>query len=374
MTFVQLALLDLWRRPARSVLTAAAIAIGIAAIVSLTSIAWGFEASWQRANDLRGTDLIVTRRASENSLPAAFRADEAQARLAALPEVAEVAGLLSEMLGVDDLPPLFVFGWAHGSFLWKHLELIDGRWPQDDAEPAVVLGTLAAGVLRKKPGDTVTIEGTTLQVVGTYRSEALVENGAVLMALGRAQRLNDKPGKVNILNLKLRPGVGDAGAERVRRAVQTSLPGFSAITSTQLVQQNALVRITKAMSAATILIAGLVGALGVFNTMLMSVSERTREIGVLLAVGWRRSRVIGLVLIESMALSLIGGAAGVVLGVLGVTLLEQHALLRGKISGVFTVDLIAGALVLAVVLGLLGGLHPAWRASRLSPAAALRHE
>ena len=57
MTFVQLALLDLWRRPARSVLTAAAIAIGIAAIVSLTSIAWGFEASWQRANDLRGTDL-----------------------------------------------------------------------------------------------------------------------------------------------------------------------------------------------------------------------------------------------------------------------------------------------------------------------------
>lgn len=374
MTFVQLALLDLWRRPARSVLTAAAIAIGIAAIVSLTSIAWGFEASWQRANDLRGTDLIVTRRASENSLPAAFRADEAQARLAALPEVAEVAGLLSEMLGVDDLPPLFVFGWAHGSFLWKHLELIDGRWPQDDAEPAVVLGTLAAGVLRKRPGDTVTIEGTTLQVVGTYRSEALVENGAVLMALGRAQRLNDKPGKVNILNLKLRPGVGDAGAERVRRAVQTSLPGFSAITSTQLVQQNALVRITKAMSAATILIAGLVGALGVFNTMLMSVSERTREIGVLLAVGWRRSRVIGLVLIESMALSLIGGAAGVVLGVLGVTLLEQHALLRGKISGVFTVDLIAGALVLAVVLGLLGGLHPAWRASRLSPAAALRHE
>lgn len=374
MTLTQLALLDLWRRPARSVLTAAAIAIGIAAIVSLTSIAWGFEASWQRANDLRGTDLIVTRRASENALPASFRAEEVQARLAALPEVAEVAGLLSEMLGVDDLPPMFVFGWAHGSFLWRHLELTEGRWPQDDSEPAAVLGALAAGVLRKKPGDTITIEGVKLRVVGVFRSQALVENGAVLMSLGQAQRLNDQPGKVNILNLRLQPGAGEAGAERVRQAVQASFTGFSAITSTQLVQQNALVRITKAMSAATILIAGLVGALGVFNTMLMSVSERTREIGVLLAIGWRRSRVIGLVLIESMALSLVGGIAGVLLGVLGVTLLEHHALLRGKISGVFTAELFAAALGLAVGLGLLGGLHPAWRASRLSPAAALRHE
>ena len=374
MTLAQLALLDLWRRPARSALTAAAIAIGIAAIVSLTSIAWGFEASWQRANDARGTDLIVTRRANESALPVAFRAEEAQARLQAFPEVAEVAGMLSEMLGVDDLPPMFVFGWAHGSFLWRHLELREGRWPRDDAEPAVVLGATAAGLLRKKPGDSVLIEGVSLQVVGIYRSAALVENGAVLMSLAQAQRLNDKEGKVNILNLKLEPGVDEAGAARVRQAVQTSFNGLSAITSAQLVQQNALVRITKAMSAATTVIAGLVGALGVFNTMLMSVSERTREIGVLLAIGWRRGRVIGLVLIEAAALALAGGCVGLLLGVLGVRLLEQHDLLRGKIDGVFTSGLFAAALGLALGLGLLGGLHPAWRASRLSPAAALRHE
>lgn len=374
MTLLHLALQNLWRRPARSVLTVVAIAIGIAAIVSLTSIAWGFEASWQRANDARGTDLIVTRRASENALPAPFRAEAVQAPLAALPEVDQVAGLLSEMLGVDEAPPMFVFGWAHGSFLWDHLVLREGRWPRDDEEPAVALGALAAELLHKKAGDSLAIEGTRYRVVGVFQSPALVENGAVLMTLVQAQRLNDKPGKVNILNVKLKPGAGEAGATRVRDAVQAALPGFSAITSGQLVQQNALVRITKAMSAATILVAGLVGALGVFNTMLMSVSERTREIGVLLAIGWQPGRVIRLVLIESAALAGAGGVLGVLLGVAGVTALEHHALLRGKIDGLFTGGLFAAALGLALGLGLLGGLQPAWRASRLAPAAALRHE
>ena len=374
MTLAGFALQDLLRRPARSALTLAAIAIGIAAIVSLTSIAWGFEASWQKANDARGTDLIVTRRASENALPAAFRTDEVQAKLAALPEVAQVAGLLSEMLGVGDAPPMFVFGWAQGSFLWDHLALREGRWPRDDAEKAVVLGVLAAEALHKKAGDTLAIEAEPFQVAGIFQSEALVENGAVLMTLAQAQRLNDKPGKVNILNVKLKPGAGEAGAARVRDAVQASLPGYSAITSGQLVQQNALVRITKAMSAATILIAGLVGALGVFNTMLMSVSERTREIGVLLALGWRRALVLRLILLEAAALSVLGGLAGCLLGVLGVTLLEHHALLRGKIDGLYTPGLFAAALGLSLAVGLLGGLYPAWRASRLSPAAALRYE
>jgi putative ABC transport system permease protein len=71
-TLISFALTNLYRRPARTVLTVCAIALGIAAVVALTSIAWGFEASWQKANDARGTDLIVTRVASENAMPSPF--------------------------------------------------------------------------------------------------------------------------------------------------------------------------------------------------------------------------------------------------------------------------------------------------------------
>ena len=74
MTLSGLALRGLLRRRMRSLLTVAGIALGIAAVVTLTAISWGFEHSWQRANDARGTDLIVTRATSENTLPSPFEA------------------------------------------------------------------------------------------------------------------------------------------------------------------------------------------------------------------------------------------------------------------------------------------------------------
>src|ERR1035441_756155 len=76
---------NLYRRPARTVLTVSAISLGIAAVVALTSIAWGFEASWQKANDARGTDLIVTRMSSENAMPSAFAAHDQEQALKTFP-------------------------------------------------------------------------------------------------------------------------------------------------------------------------------------------------------------------------------------------------------------------------------------------------
>lgn len=375
MNLFRFALDNLTRRPARSSLTISAIALGIAAVVALTSISWGFEASWQKANDARGTDLIVTRIASENTMPSPFVAEKVQPTLTRLPHVRAVVGLLSEMLTVSpDAPPTFVFGWAYGSYLWDHLHLIEGRWPRDDAEAVVVIGSLAAEMLHKKVGDSVAIEGTTFQVAGIYTSNAVVENAALIMTLSQAQQVTDKPGKVNVLNIKVESAATEADLHYIKTQVQQTLPGYTAITSGELVSQNAVVRISKAMSNATILIASLVGALVVFNTMLMSINERTREIGILLALGWQRRTLMGLIFSEAMLLSLVGGAAGIVLGVLSAVGLEHLELMRGKIDAVFSVPFFAAVLGLSVLLGVLGGLYPALKASRLLPSAALRTE
>jgi putative ABC transport system permease protein len=128
------------------------------------------------------------------------------------------------------------------------------------------------------------------------------------------------------------------------------------------------------MSGATLLIAGLVGTLIVFNTMLMGVQERTREIGILLALGWRRLNVLQLVCSEAALLALAGGVLGVLLGVGLTWQLEQFELLRGKIHAVFSPGLLLLAPLLATATGLAGGLYPAWRAAALSPAQALRQE
>ena len=369
------ALGNLYRRPARSSLTIAAISLGVASIVALTSIAWGFEASWQMANDARGTDLIVTRIASENAMPSPFLADKLQATLKGYPHVQEVVGLLSEMLSVgDNAPPVFVFGWEYGSYLWQHLRLIDGRLPANDTDADIVLGSLAAELLHKKVGDAVEVEGRQFLIRGIFESPAVVENGAVVMTLTSAQQITDKPGKVNILNIKLDDHASDSVIDDFKTRVRETLPGYLAITSGELVRKNAVVRISKAMSNATTLIASLVGALVVFNTMLMSINERTREIGVLLALGWQRQTIVKLIVSESVVLSLAGGLAGILIGIAIAGGLEHVELMRGKIEAVFSMPFLIAILGLSVVLGVAGGLYPALKAARMLPSQALRQE
>jgi putative ABC transport system permease protein len=194
------------------------------------------------------------------------------------------------------------------------------------------------------------------------------------MTLSQAQKITDKPGKVNILNIKLDEQTTEADIKYIKTRVQTTMPGFIVITSGELVQKNAVVRISKAMSNVTILIASLVGALIVFNTMLMSINERTREIGLLLALGWQRRTVMNMIFGEAVLLTLAGGMLGILLGV-GITWgLEQTELMRGKIDAVFPISFLFSVLGLSVVLGLCGGSYPAIKASRLLPSHALRQE
>ncbi len=375
MTLLEFAISNLRRRAARSGLTMSAIALGIAAVVALTSIAWGFEASWQKANDARGTDLIVTRVASENTMPTPFREERVRQVLAAMPHVHEVVGLLSEMLTVsEDAPPVFVFGWVYGSYLWDHLKLQQGHWPREPMEDGVVIGSIAAETLHKKVGDFIEIEGKRFAVIGLFESSAVVENGALIMTLDQAQLITDKPGKVNVLNIKLDTTASEAEVQAIKERVKRELPGYVAITSGELVRKNAVVRISKAMSNATILIAGLVGALVVFNTMLMSINERTKEIGILLALGWQRATVMKLVFSEAVVLSLLGGAAGILVGIGIAWGLEHVELMRGKIDPVFSVPFCFAVLGLSVLLGICGGIYPALKAARMQPSAALRYE
>jgi len=130
----------------------------------------------------------------------------------------------------------------------------------------------------------------------------------------------------------------------------------------------------KASTWGIALMALVVGGLGMTNTMAMSVFERTREIGVLRALGWRRWRILAMIVRESVTLSLLGGASGILLGVALGMLINLHPLIKGFVQLRYSVGLFAQALITTLVLGILGGIYPAWRATRLQPVEALRYE
>jgi len=104
------------------------------------------------------------------------------------------------------------------------------------------------------------------------------------------------------------------------------------------------------------------------------VFERTREIGTLRALGWRRRQVLGMVIKESLALGLIGVVIGVVLAWLLGLAMQQIPMWGAWLAVIISPGLLAQALIIAVTLGAAGGLYPAWRAANLSPVEALRYE
>jgi putative ABC transport system permease protein len=108
------------------------------------------------------------------------------------------------------------------------------------------------------------------------------------------------------------------------------------------------------------------------NTMLMTVFERTHEICILLALGWRRGRIIRMVLWESALIGLFGGVAGVLIGAVGVKVLGRMPAIRGLLEPDLSLNLLMVSVAIAITVGVISGLYPAWRSSRLAPSRALR--
>ena len=110
------------------------------------------------------------------------------------------------------------------------------------------------------------------------------------------------------------------------------------------------------------------------NTMIMSVFERTREIGILRAVGWRGSRILRMVLLESLFLCLIASVIGTLIGVLASRAVLRVPAVASFLTPAYSADVFLRALLVGVVVAVAGALYPAFRAVRLSPLEALRHE
>jgi putative ABC transport system permease protein len=354
-------------------LTVVGIAIGVAAVVALASIAWGFQKSWEQAYSSRGTDLIITKVTSRSPLPAPFD-EQIRGEVLTLPHVQEATGLLTDMMSIEDSPTVMVFGWQTKSFIWDHLKLAAGRWPTGDDDKVVMLGTIAAEMLKKTIGSTMQIETSEFRVCGIFESSALVENGGIILPLRQLQQATERQGQVNFLNLRLKPGTKPDEIDSLRATIKERFPSYKAFAAGEVAQNNSAIQMAKAMSWATSIIALVVGAVGVTNTVLMSVFERTHEIGILLAIGWRRVRILRMILLESILLSLVGGLVGIGFGFVTVKILQSTPLMRGKIEGYISPELLGVALLVAMGLGILGGLYPAYRGSRLQPSEALSYE
>jgi putative ABC transport system permease protein len=190
-----------------------------------------------------------------------------------------------------------------------------------------------------------------------------------LPSLQASERLD---GNVTLVFAKVQPG---ADIDRVRSTIERANAQLTtARTESEFGQVDRSLQLISAADRGSTILALLIGAVIVANTMLLSFSERTREFGLLRAVGWGRWRVVALVIGEALIVGIIGAAVGVGLSVLATASLKHASELAGILHPQYTAGVFARALYVAAGTALLGALYPALRAASLEPLVALRHE
>jgi ABC-type antimicrobial peptide transport system permease subunit len=369
---------NLLRRKTRTLLTIFGIAVGVAAVVALGALAEGFLEGYGAIAGGSGADLLVVQ---DEALDIVFSAVDQRIRdrLEELPGVERVTGMIYTFAATEDTPYFILYGYDPQGFAIDHFKIVEGQSLSDlssHSEVAhggkpLILGHAAAEDFDKQIGDTFYLYESAYRVVGIYETGEPFEDGAAVIRLEDAQAVSGKPQQVNAFLLKLRAG---ADIDQLRQRIERRFEELTATKSADFVQEQDMLQFVYVFSWSVSLIAVVIGGVGVMNTVLMSVFERTREFGVLRALGWRPLRILLMVLSESLLISLIAGALGTLLGVAGVRAVGNVPGVSGFLPGEIPSSTLAQGLAVAIFLGLVGGAFPAWKASQLVPAEAMRSE
>jgi putative ABC transport system permease protein len=374
---------NLRRRKGRAIFLVVGLMIGVATVVTLLSLT---DALGQRAqNELEnfGANIVITPRSDELALNYGgiqlggvnlIAKEIEQASLVNIDKIpnrrnvatigpkvlgaVEVQGQRVMMMGVDPAAEFKLKRW------WS----IAGRPIKQGYE--LLVGDAVVKRFDLEMGDILQVNDQEYTVVGLLAKTGSQDDQLLIAPLSIAQAALGKQGKVSMVEIAAL--CHDCPVDDMVNQLQQVLPG----TEVQAVQQVVKTRMHALGQfrlfawgvAVTVVI---IGALLVFVTMMGAISERTREIGIFRAIGYRRRHVLHLVLMEAAIVSALGGVLGYLTGV-AATLTALPLLDGGKASWQWNPTLAVAAVVAAVIVGLLASLQPALRASRLEPSEALR--
>jgi putative ABC transport system permease protein len=400
--------LDLFRtQKFRFLLTVSGIVVGVASLLMMASLlSVGSEVLQRSSTEVTGQDVVTVsndwRKIHENPDALALTRSDVAAlsESRSLPEDRRVAAEYGPdqrkaHFGKEDFTP-FVMGIPPDTLALRHLEVARGRaFMTDEYAQRRRVVLVGATVLDGKvnPGDTIRIETVPYVVVGVLAEKADMGpggawswNNRLLVPYTTFQLQYDPGGGPRNIVVQVTPPVGYDGLIKdyvlaardvvdvvlsEGRTVKTwRFEGASADSATEEI----VFQTIKALLYLTTVFSMVVGGINIMNIMLVTVTERTREIGTRRALGASRGDVMRQFLAETVMVTLVGAAIGVVCGI---ALVAVGSLAMSQITD-WTFRIVPWSLVVGVLfssfIGLVFGMYPAWRASRLDPVEALRHD
>ncbi|MBX7235963.1 MAG: ABC transporter permease [Caldilineales bacterium] len=390
----------------RSFLTMLGVVIGVAAVIALVAVGKGAQAQVVSQFESLGSNLlVVTTGANFGFGPGGLRETTkslTNAEVDAIHALATAVKLMAPQYNANATAThggkttnLNVNGVTADYAEVRNYRVANGRFisQQDDATLAsvVILGQtvvedLFGSTLVNPVGQTVRINRQNYEVIGVLESKGQSgfnnQDNVILMPLRTAQLKLGGAGNQDIsqINLQVRSAEEMDLAQAQVTAIVRTLHGLSGSQEDDFTVQNQadiLSTVAETTGTFTTLLGSiaaislLVGGIGIMNIMLVSVTERTREIGLRKAVGAKQRDILIQFLTEAVLLSVVGGALGVALGIGGAQVITP---LLGSSQALVTADSVMLALVVSLGIGIFFGLYPANRAAGLNPIDALRYE
>lgn len=248
---------------------------------------------------------------------------------------------------------------------WWHKK---GRFPEKPDE--VLMGATVASVLGLGPEDRFSMEGRTFNVAGLLMPTGGAEDNAVITEMGTAQAVLGKPGKISLVEISA--FCRGCPISEMTLQIAGKFPNAKVTAMKQAVMSKMQsIEMFKSFSLGVSILVIAIGALLVMVTMMGSVNERTREIGIFRAIGFRQTHVMQIILLEALVLGIFGGIVGVALGNLTAWGIIPLVIEDGFFTGI-NFRLGGLSLLMAAALSLLASLYPAYKAGRMDPSDALR--
>ena len=381
---------NVFRRKLRVFLTISGITIGVLALVVMGSMAEKINLMVSGGTRYYSDKVTVNAEGSGAMFSTGPLSLGKLQEIKNVPGVAEVSGSIGALLETGSsmsfgMPAMIIGSDMRGDNLENFkIGYSQGQTIGPNDVGSVVVGSDLVSKLSAKVGEYITVRGEQFKVAGIMDKTLTAPDSSVYMTLSDAQRLfmQDLPEMVRsqinaadiVTSFVVYP-TKDTDPEALAATINDTVSGVTATGPCAFKEQIASVTgIFNAILYGIAIISLVVGGLSVINTMTMSVSERTREIGVRKAIGASDGQIVRQFLTEAGVIGLIGGVSGLFLGWIAATIVNAALESRNLNLFVVTPRLAIGAVVFAVVLGLVSGLYPSLHAARMRPVAALRYE
>ncbi|SDB26695.1 putative ABC transport system permease protein [Desulfonatronum thiosulfatophilum] len=374
-----------WRR-GRFVFTLLGITIGIASYVTFLSMGGSLKNEIHRETAALGANLIVIPKGScgyeqlsiltGDQMPTNITSEEV-VRIESI-EGLTVIPFLVQRTALNNVP-ITVNGILPDEVMHSRGLAVDqGRYFSSPEDTGAVIGSEVAARFGFPPGSTLTLRGAQVPVLGVLKATGGKDDVTIFLPMKLAQDIFNSVNLYSYVAIAFNdPALAESYSDQIRAATGLGVVSDQQMLSSVLAIVGS-VNVTLQLIAAVAILAA---AFGIINTMMTATYERKREIGILQALGATRKVIFSVFVMESGLYGLFGGICGVAGGMLASVIVTPYisenaftTLMKGSGSGnVFDVTVILGAMTLSILVAVIAGVYPAWRAARLSPVEAISH-